>query len=70
MKQKNFNNNLLHENAKRDSSIELYRIIVMIFIIMHHYVVNSELLISNGRFTQIHCLGVQSFCCYLVHGGK
>lgn len=26
---------------KRDSNIELFRIIVMVFIVMHHYVVNS-----------------------------
>ena len=34
-----------HERAKnRDSSIELFRIIVMLFIIAHHYVVNSNLM--------------------------
>lgn len=33
---------------KRDSSIELYRIIVMLFIVMHHYVINSGLTTSDG----------------------
>lgn len=29
---------------KRNSNIELYRIIVMLFIVSHHYLVNSGLL--------------------------
>lgn len=41
--------------AKRDSNIELYRIIFMILIVAHHYVVNSNLITNlfanpNGEF--------------------
>lgn len=32
----------------RDSNIELYRIITMLFIIAHHYVVNSGLISADG----------------------
>ena len=32
------------EKKERNSNIELYRIIVMLLIVMHHYVVNSGLL--------------------------
>lgn len=35
-------------NMKRNSNIELYRIITMLFIIAHHYVVNSGLTVKNG----------------------
>lgn len=33
---------------ERDSNLELYRIIAMLAIIAHHYVVNSNLLLENG----------------------
>lgn len=33
---------------KRDSNLELYRIIVMILIVAHHYVVNSQLMALDG----------------------
>lgn len=36
------------ERSERDTSIELYRIIVMLLIIAHHYVVNSGLLGVDG----------------------
>lgn len=32
------------KNKARNSNIELYRIIVMLFIVSHHYLVNSGLL--------------------------
>lgn len=34
--------------SNRDSSIELYRIIVMLLIVIHHYVMNSGLIDPNG----------------------
>ena len=40
------NNNPL--TKKRDSNIELYRIITMFFIVAHHYVVNSGLTLEGG----------------------
>lgn len=36
--------NSILEVKKRDSNLELYRIILMILIIAHHYVVNSDLI--------------------------
>ncbi len=40
-------------NKQRDSNLELYRIIVMLLIILHHYVSNSGLItvLDNGPFT-------------------
>lgn len=32
----------------RDSNLELYRIIVMLLIVAHHYVVNSGLTAADG----------------------
>ena len=37
-------NNLAQPHKKRESNLELYRIIVMLLIIAHHYVVNSGLI--------------------------
>ena len=36
------------EGKKRSSNIELYRILVMLSIVAHHYVVNSGLMSANG----------------------
>ena len=33
---------------KRDSNLELFRIITMLFIVAHHYVVNSGLMAQAG----------------------
>lgn len=40
------NNTEIHQikSTSRQSNLELYRIIVMLFIVAHHYVVNSGLL--------------------------
>lgn len=35
---------MIANNIKRNSNLELYRIIVMLFIVSHHYLVNSGLL--------------------------
>ena len=52
------------EKKERNSNIELYRIIVMLLIVMHHYVVNSGLLdemfktpFSTQRVYFYICLG-------------
>lgn len=46
-------NNIIQSNGckqllHRDSNIELYRIVTMILIVAHHYVVNSGLTSLNG----------------------
>ena len=33
---------------ERDTNLELFRIIVMFFIVLHHYVVNSGLMSPDG----------------------
>lgn len=45
------------DRVRRDSSIELFRIILMLLIIAHHYVVNSPLL-GEG----LHAGGERLFC--------
>lgn len=44
---------MLYMKAHRNSNLELYRIIVMLFIVAHHYVVNSGLfqLMSESPLT-------------------
>ena len=42
------NNKTLSNSHMRDSNLELFRIIVMILIIAHHYVVNSDLVALDG----------------------
>ena len=36
------------KNLKRDSGLELFRIITMLLIVAHHYVVNSGLMSVDG----------------------
>ena len=36
------------KTRRRDSNIELFRIITMLLIVAHHYVVNSGLTYANG----------------------
>lgn len=45
------------KKKERDSNLELYRIIVMIAIVAHHYVVNSGLIetIRQTPFTPSSC---------------
>ena len=51
----------------RNSNLELYRIIVMLLIVAHHYVVNSKL----GGILQEAPLSERSIFFYLsVHGVK
>lgn len=40
--------NLIIQKKVRDSNLELFRIITMLLIVAHHYVVNSGLLDVNG----------------------
>ena len=58
--------NISPVNKQRESSIELLRIVAMLFIIAHHYVTNSGLLLPNGpvytQFPSIHS------CFLLVFG--
>lgn len=53
---------------QRDSAIELFRIIVMLFIVAHHYVVNSGILqqITPDNVLQSHSI----FALLLGWGGK
>lgn len=52
---------------QRDSNLELYRIIVMLLIVAHHYVVNSGLInVMNKSLSQ----SVPFSSIYLVHGVK
>lgn len=52
----------------RDSSIELFRIITMLCIIAHHYVVNSGI---TGEITRENVMTLNSlFCLIFGWGGK
>ena len=42
------------EQIERDSSFELLRIISMMFIVMHHLVVHSNLLSNEGVLTFLY----------------
>ena len=44
---------------ERNSNLELYRIIVMLLIVAHHYVVNSGLMSSPYFFIYLECGGKQ-----------
>lgn len=53
---------------QRESNLELFRIITMLLIVAHHYVVNSGLLgriYENPMETQGRCS-----CWHLVHGAS
>lgn len=52
-------------NSTRNSNLELYRIIVMWIIVIHHYVVNSGLL----NELVINPTSISSLFCYLIGGG-
>ena len=45
----------------RSSYSELFRILVMFLIVSHHYVVNSGLAVSTGRFMLHHYLQIHFF---------
>ena len=56
---------LIEVKKIRDSNLELFRIIVMFFIIAHHYVVNSGLMDRYGVLAQnqfsLNRIGINSF---------
>lgn len=57
----------LKQTKTRSSNLELYRIIVMLLIVAHHYVVNSELtlVMQEAPYPNAAC-----FSTYLEHGEK
>ena len=57
--------NSMQQTKPRNSNLELYRIIVMWVIVIHHYVVNSGLL---GELAQ-NPTSTASLFCYLAGGG-
>ena len=52
----------------RSSNLELYRIIAMLLIVAHHYVVNSGLLDENGSVYSDLMSENRYFICCLEHG--
>lgn len=59
--------NTITKNGQRDSNLELYRIIVMLMIVAHHYVVNSGLMdLMKEAPTSTNSI----FFIYLGCGGK
>lgn len=52
---------------ERNSNLELYRIIVMLLIVAHHYVVNSGLM---SVMKEEHFISSPYFFIYLECGGK
>ena len=60
-----------HDFVKmRNSNLELFRIIVMLFIIAHHYVVNSGLLAVDGPIYEAPLLGQSIFLLLFGAWGK
>lgn len=61
----------IHKSApsckERNSNLELYRIIVMLLIVAHHYVVNSGLM---SVMKDNHFISSPYFFIYLECGGK
>ena len=56
---------------QRDSNLELFRIITMLLIVAHHYVVNSGLMeVIRGGYNSMVVLQNQSSICFLELGGK
>lgn len=55
------------EEGKRDSNLELYRIIVMLLIVSHHFVINSGVL-EKMYENPLSANSIFLFC--LEHGGK
>lgn len=67
--------NLTKENkiagqGERQSNIELFRIVVMFFIIAHHYVVNSNLVAANGPIMMYPKSGATIFLVVFGAWGK
>lgn len=59
---------MLEKSKSRESSIELYRIIVMLLIIAYHYMVNSGLTWSGGPVDQNPVSLKSLFLLVLKHG--
>ena len=59
--------NDLKKYGERESNLELYRIITMLLIVAHHFVVNSGIL---DLAYDAHWVLIVYFYLYLVHGGK
>lgn len=57
--------NSMQQTKPRNSNLELYRILVMWVIVIHHYVVNSGLL---GELAQ-NPTSTAALFCYLAGGG-
>ena len=55
----------MQQTKPRNSNLELYRILVMWVIVIHHYVVNSGLL---GELAQ-NPTSTAALFCYLAGGG-
>lgn len=55
----------MQQTKTRNSNLELYRILVMWVIVVHHYVVNSGLL---GELA-LNPTSTASLFCYLAGGG-
>ena len=72
------NDNLIHEyqtggtvlSKGRNSNLELYRVIVMLLIVAHHYVVNSNLLSSEGPVMANLCSSKSLFLLVFGMWGK
>lgn len=56
---------MLRMKKSRNSNLELYRIVVMWIIVIHHYVVNSGLLDELA----LNSTSKASLFCYLAGGG-
>lgn len=56
------------EKPMRNSNIELYRIILMLIIIAHHYVVNSGIMDSITKQNALNYKSV--FSCIFGWGGR
>lgn len=61
----NNNINSMQQPKTRNSNLELYRILVMWVIVIHHYVVNSGLLDELA----LNSTSKVSLFCYLAGGG-
>ena len=58
----NLYNSTMHMKTVRNSNLELYRIIVMLAIVAHHYVVNSGLM--GGQFLVMSLIAETCSSCY------
>lgn len=64
------NDSVNQTGKQRNSNLELYRIICMLMILAHHYVVNSGLLSSEGLLTKDYPLTGNLFLTLFGAWGK